>query len=166
MDKSIVEMIAHWSNTAGIPVKTQFEIPSISRYVLSFNLIKEEFEELENAIVKNPLDVDYSELVDALGDLIWVSIRMLMEIGVDPNELISIIYESNMSKFDDNESDAILTFKKYFNEGVDTYSRKNNGYYITYRKSDNKVLKSHMFKLPDFSKLLNSNKDLKTKQNG
>jgi predicted HAD superfamily Cof-like phosphohydrolase len=144
-EKDIVEMIKHWSETFGLPVLTEEQFPEVSRAKLALDLIDEEFLETAEAVgYKN-----FKGTKDGLGDLLWVTIRAMMEFGIDPHEVISKIYESNMSKADVSEEDATITYKRYLDQNIQTYSKKVGDYFITYRLSDNKVLKSHRFQEPD-----------------
>ena len=137
----IVEKIKHWSKVFGLPVNSEEQLPSEDRIALSLLLIDEEFMEVVEAIDNK----DLKEVKDGLGDLLWVTVRMMMECGIDPEEVITEIYKSNMSKADLTQEDAVLTYEKYKKEGIHTYIKKVDNYFITYRSSDNKVLKSHKF---------------------
>lgn len=137
-------MIAHWSQMFNLPIKANSGFPEEKRTNLALKLIREEFNETEiGFITKN-----FKETQDGLGDLLWVTIRAMMELGIDPHETIAAIYESNMSKADLTLEDALITYKKYKEQGIDTYSREKNGLFITYRITDNKVLKSYKFQEP------------------
>jgi NTP pyrophosphatase (non-canonical NTP hydrolase) len=138
-------MIAHWSEVFGLPIKSELAFPDNKRVDLALKLIREELKETEEAIAFK----DLKSTQDGLGDLLWVTIRAMMEFGIDPQETIEKIYESNMSKADVSEEDAIITYKKYMEQGIQTYSKESNGLFITYRFGDNKVLKSHKFKEPE-----------------
>jgi predicted HAD superfamily Cof-like phosphohydrolase len=144
-EKDIIQMIKHWSQVFDLPVKTTFELPSPERIRLCFDLIDEEFMETVSAID----DKNEKEIKDGLGDLLWVTIRAMMEFGIDPQEVITKIYESNMSKADTSEKEAVITYHKYMEQGIHTYSKKVGDHFITYRMSDNKVLKSHKFQEPN-----------------
>ena len=143
--KNVLEMVADWSKTFGLPIKEEEGFPSHERVSLSMKLIREELKETEEAIAFN----SFKDVKDGLGDLLWVTVRAMMEFGIDPDETISSIYKSNMSKADLTQEDAILTYKKYMEQGIQTYCRERNGLYITYRFGDNKVLKSYKFKEPE-----------------
>jgi hypothetical protein len=54
-----------------------------------------------------------------------------------------------MSKADNTLDDAILTYRHYLEQGINTYSKEVRSKFITYRSSDNKVLKSYKFKAPE-----------------
>ena len=143
--EDILGFVSHWSRVFGLPMKKEPGFPSQDRVVLSMKLIREELKETEEAIAFN----DFKETADGLGDLLWVTIRAMMEFGIDPHDTIKKIYESNMSKADTNQDDAIITYKKYMEQGIQTYCKEVDGLFITYRTSDNKVLKSHKFKSPE-----------------
>lgn len=141
----VISMIRDWSEVFDLPIKDTKEFPGMERVGLSMDLINEEFMETLEAIDNR----DITEVQDGLGDLLWVTIRAMMEFGIDPLETIQKIYESNMSKADTTMDDAIITYKYYMEQGIQTYSKDKKGLFITYRTSDNKVLKSHKFKSPE-----------------
>lgn len=142
---TLVEKIESWSKIFGAPIKQEKGFPEPLRVNLALKLIREELKETEEAIAFK----DLKETEDGLGDLLWVVIRAMMEFGMDPEEIIEKIYQSNMSKADQTEEDATITYKKYMEEGVQTYCREREGVYITYRLPDHKILKSHKFKEPE-----------------
>ena len=141
----ITSMIEHWSTVFGLPISKEPRFPDPGRVNLCLKLIREELKETEEAIAFK----DLKETQDGLGDLLWVTIRAMMEFGVDSEKTIKAIYDSNMSKADVSEEDATITYKKYMDQGIQTYCRERKGLFITYRVSDNKVLKSHNFKTPE-----------------
>lgn len=143
--QSMIEKISHWSKVFGLPVRTTPEFPSLDRIALSMKLIREELRETEEAIAFK----DFKETKDGLADLLWVTVRAMYEFGIDPEEAIDAIYKSNMSKADITQEDALITHKKYQEQGIQTYCKEVGGMFITYRFSDHKVLKSYKFKEPD-----------------
>jgi NTP pyrophosphatase (non-canonical NTP hydrolase) len=142
---SIINMIAHWSEVFNLPIKEDEGFPEFNRISLAMKLIREELKETEEAIAFR----DFTETKDGLGDLLWVVVRAMMELGITPEEVIKSIYESNMSKADVSQEDAIITYKMYLDQDIHTYCKERNGLFITYRASDHKVLKSHKFKSPE-----------------
>jgi hypothetical protein len=144
--KDIVQMIKHWSETFDLPILPEEGFPTTDRMKLALDLIDEEFMETAEAVGNRNL----REVKDGLGDLLWVTVRAMMEFGIDPTDTIQRIYDSNMSKADTTDEDATATYKHYLAQDIRTYSRKKDGLFITYRLSDNKVLKSHKFKEPDW----------------
>jgi NTP pyrophosphatase (non-canonical NTP hydrolase) len=150
--KSIVELIENWSKVFNLPISNKKRFPAKKRTELSLGLIEEEFNELKEAI-KNR---DIIEVQDASGDLLWVTIRFMMEHGINPYSTINEIYKSNMTKLDYNSIDAKKTKQNYLDQGVNTYYKKvksnimNCYVYITYRESDDKILKSYTWIPPKF----------------
>jgi len=134
----IVSLIAHWSKTFDLPIKEEKGFPDKSRTTLALRLIEEEYKETFQACAEG----NFKEVEDGLGDLLWVTIRAMMEHGINPLETIERIYTSNMSKADYNQDDAEFTRNKYLREGIKTYYRVVGGTYITYRAFDDKLLKS------------------------
>jgi predicted HAD superfamily Cof-like phosphohydrolase len=137
-------MIKDWSNVFGAPIKETEGFPEIDRMRLSMDLIDEEFMETVQAIDQK----NFAEVKDGLGDLLWVTVRAMMEFGVDPESTIREIYKSNMSKADYTEEDALKTRDKYKDLGIDTYMRVRKDIYITYNAETGKILKSYNFKAP------------------
>jgi NTP pyrophosphatase (non-canonical NTP hydrolase) len=146
MENKIIDYIEHWSTVFGLPVLKEETYPPEDRASLAINLIQEELYETIEAIAKK----DSVEIKDGLGDLLWVTVRAMMEFGIDPHSTIKEIYNSNMSKADDTEEDASATQAYYTTLGTETYQKLVGSYYITYRKFDNKVLKSIRFRKPNF----------------
>jgi hypothetical protein len=137
----IVALIKEWSETFGLPIKKGKGFPSRDRMELAIKLIDEEFLEFLAGVDRR----DIKEVEDALGDLLWVTIRAMMEFGIEPSKTISKIHASNMSKADFSEKDARLTRDKYKEQGINTYMKVVGPAFITYRVGDDKVLKSHKF---------------------
>lgn len=148
--KDVIAMVTKWSNHFGLPIHNKTFFPELAREDISMKLIEEELEELKEGLSNRNI----KEVIDASGDLLWVVIRFMMEYGINPVKTIEAIYESNMSKLDTTEDNATLTYQKYRDEGITTYCKQVGKYYVTYRAEDHKVLKSHKWKEPDFSKLL------------
>jgi len=142
---NIVSLVEDWSNTFGLPIKKGKGFPSRDRMELAIKLIDEEFLEFLSGVDRRNL----KEIEDGLGDLLWVTIRAMMEFGIDPFSTIDSIYKSNMSKADFSDADSRVTRQKYKEQGVDTYTKIVGPAFITYRVGDDKVLKSHKFIEPE-----------------
>jgi NTP pyrophosphatase (non-canonical NTP hydrolase) len=153
-------LIKNWALTFGLEVNDSFDSDRIKGVFSSidYKLIEEEFNELSEACKQE----NVKEIIDAGGDLIWVIIRLFQKLGVSTFEVMRVIYFSNMSKFDIDEKNAHITRKKYLEQGIDCRTEiiKNNDtlIFICKRNSDNKVLKSHLFKEPDFTHIINNKK--------
>jgi len=146
-----IELIEHWRTTFNLPVRKTPSLQDKEGINLSLKLIEEEFNELAEGVRTNNL----VEIIDALGDLMFVVVQMANVIGVDVDDVVRLVYESNMSKLCSTKEIATETVKKYFEEGILTRIEPIGDKYKILRISDNKLLKSIEFKAPDFTKLLN-----------
>ena len=150
----LIEKIKHWRDTFGIETPRRYTELTPEQKERSIALTQSELNELKEATKKN-------DILDGLGDVIWTAIGQCMDHGIDPAELISRIYDSNMSKLCRTESEADETVAAYWmgqhpdkpNESILTYHRKEGKRYVVRRKKDDKVLKSIKFKEPDFTGL-------------
>lgn len=128
--------------------------PKLVEYRLS--LVKEEFDETVDAI-KNK---DFTELVDGLGDIMYVVLGFFSSVGVDADQVFNIIHQSNMSKLCDTEEDAIITVQRYQEEipqryDSPTYRKSDCGtYFVVYNKSTSKILKSYKYTPANFTSVL------------
>lgn len=168
----IAEKIKDWAKTLGAPVR---DIPPNDIFegeiALGWSLISEEAKEFLEHVI-NPVmpvnpnnevvfreEISAAQAADDLGDLLWVTIRLMQQLGLNPDEVISEIYKSNMSKICLTEEDAQKTCQLYaegkhpnkMGEEIECYWKKIDNIYGVFRTSDNKVMKSYKFKEPDFS---------------
>lgn len=161
---TITEKIETWSKVFGAPVLDKPTVPSNDRQSLSVRLIDEEFEEFKDALYRDDDGyVDIKEVADALGDTLWVTIRAMMEFGLDPEAVIDEIYKSNMSKICKNKEEAEQTVAEYRERGIAAYyslvnapdvpRRAGNNFWVVKRESDDKILKSINWKEPDWSSI-------------
>lgn len=141
-----LKKVIDFMTTANQPVVEDPAIPNEKRVKLRLDLIKEELKELEEAIEQKNL----TEIMDAFCDLEYVLLGAIVEFGMKDcfQENFNEVHDSNMSKFDITLEDATLTREKYQNEVVQKYV---NGLYVTFRKEDMKVLKSHSYKPANIS---------------
>jgi len=80
--------------TFGQEVKTRAEFPKEKIVKLRYDLIKEELNELQNAIkIKN-----LKEIADALTDILYVTYGAGHAYGIDLDKCFSEVQRSNMSK--------------------------------------------------------------------
>lgn len=140
----IIKLIKHWSETFGLKCASAKHLPSNSAFDLK--LIEEEFKETWQAAAEGNL----TEYQDGLGDVLWTTVRAMLNAGIDPEDTIEAIYKSNMSKIDNTMEDAQKTKEKYKALGITTYIREVPQGFITCRVSDNKVQKSFLFLEPQF----------------
>lgn len=80
--------------TFGQEVKNKPEFPNTNIQTLRLKLIKEELQELEDAI----LDNDIVAVADALTDILYVTYGAGHSFGVDLDKCFSEVQRSNMSK--------------------------------------------------------------------
>ena len=125
-----------------------------------YDLIKEEFGELRDAMDQN----DKSEIVDALVDILYVTYGYLDALNLDADKCFENVQAANMSKFCLTEVEAQESVKKYLDDKSSPYDsptyryNEKNGLWIVYNKSTGKILKNKNFKPPKFSNLENFSK--------
>lgn len=122
------------------PITKVAAIPDPKRCDLRVELIQEELNELQQAII----DKDLVEVADALCDLQYVLSGAVLEFGMGDMfaELFAEVQRSNMSKACETKDEADLTIKHYADQGTEAYVVVSDGKFLVYRKSDNKTLKS------------------------
>lgn len=132
--------VAEFHKTFGAPIEKEPIIPSPERCELRLNLLKEELKELEEAINDN----DIVEIADALSDIQYVLSGAILEFGMGEKfaDLFSEVQRSNMSKVCKTLEEAEATVAHYAKLNQEGEIKKRGEYYVVYRKSDNKVLKS------------------------
>jgi len=104
-----------------LPMEREPTLLSENRSSLQVHLLAEELEEYKQAI----FDEDIEQIADALGDLVVVAIGAMCEHGLPIERVMRAIYESNMSKLDENNNPIF--------------------------REDGKLLKGPNFKEPDLS---------------
>lgn len=118
---------------------------------LCFDLIKEEVDELEDAITNKNID----EIRDALTDILYVVYGMQYRLGIEGDNDFNIVHSSNMSKLCSTEEEAKQTvnwYKEQYNKGKLTYDTpyyyklkslvNDKEKWVVKNKSTGKVLKS------------------------
>ena len=80
-------------------VKSKAEFPNEKIVKLRYELIEEEFEELNQAIK----DRDLKEVADALTDILYVTYGAGHAFGIDLDKCFKEVQQSNMSKLGTNE---------------------------------------------------------------
>ena len=128
------------------------ENPSLVSYRL--DLIKEEVEELKDAIEKK----DFKETIDALSDILYVVYGAFTCFGINADEAYDLVHKSNMSKLCKNKKEAIATVEYYKNDtryDSPTYRLSPDGkYYVVYNESTSKILKSINYNQVSFDSLI------------
>ena len=102
--------------TFGQEVKIKVEFPEEKIVKLRYDLIKEELNELHNAIeIKN-----LKEIADALTDILYVTYGAGHAYGIDLDKCFKEVQKSNMSKLGEdgkpiyNEKGKVMKGPKYF----------------------------------------------------
>jgi predicted HAD superfamily Cof-like phosphohydrolase len=122
---------------------------------LRFALVEEEFLELGQAIKEH----DFTEVVDALGDMLYVLHGFGHTIGVNMDKAFALIHESNMSKLCKTEQDAIDTVEWYKSRSdkagssPDYRKTKDGKAWLVFDSVSGKVLKSKYYTPVDLSVL-------------
>jgi predicted HAD superfamily Cof-like phosphohydrolase len=102
--------------TFGQEVKNKAEFPNEKITKLRYDLIKEELEELGQAII----DKDIKEVADALTDILYVTYGAGHAFGIDLDKCFEEVQSSNMSKLDANgkpiynENGKVMKGPNYF----------------------------------------------------
>ena len=102
--------------TFGQEVKIKAEFPKEKIVKLRYDLIKEELNELQNAIKTKNL----KEIADALTDILYVTYGAGHAYGIDLDKCFSEVQRSNMSKLGEdgkpiyNEKGKVMKGSKYF----------------------------------------------------
>ena len=102
--------------TFGQEVKIKAEFPKETIVKLRYDLIKEELNELQNAIKTKNL----KEIADALTDILYVTYGAGHAYGIDLDKCFSEVQRSNMSKLGEdkkpiyNKKGKVMKGSKYF----------------------------------------------------
>ena len=102
--------------TFGQEVKNKPKFPKKKIVKLRYDLIKEELNELQNAIKTKNL----KEIADALTDILYVTYGAGHAYGIDLDKCFSEVQKSNMSKLGEdgkpiyNEKGKVMKGSKYF----------------------------------------------------
>ena len=109
--------------TFGQEVKTKPSFSTDKINSLRYDLIKEELEELKEAMENR----DLLEVADALTDILYVTYGAGHAFGINLDKCFEEVQSSNMSKLDEdgkpiyNESGKIMKGPKYFKPDLNKY---------------------------------------------
>ena len=109
--------------TFGQEVKIKAEFPKEKIIKLRYDLIKEELNELQNAIKTKNL----KEIADALTDILYVTYGAGHAYGIDLDKCFSEVQRSNMSKLGDdgkpiyNKKGKVMKGPKYFEPNLNQF---------------------------------------------
>ena len=110
------ELVGQFMETFGQEVKCSPSIPSEEVKNLRIELIREELDELKQAIAEN----DLVEIADALTDILYVTYGAGHSFGLNLDECFREVQASNMSKLDSEgnpiyrEDGKIMKGEDYF----------------------------------------------------
>ena len=110
------QSVKKFMQTFGQEVKDKTEFPNEMIIQLRYELIKEELEELNQALK----DKDMKEVADALTDILYVTYGAGHAFGIDLDKCFEEVQNSNMSKLDENgkpiynEDGKVMKGPKYF----------------------------------------------------
>ncbi len=115
--------VKKFMQTFGQEVKTKASFPDEKIVKLRFELIKEELEELNQAIK----DKDLKEVADALTDILYVTYGAGHAFGINLDECFEEVQNSNMSKLGKdgkpifNESGKVMKGPNYFKPNLNKF---------------------------------------------
>ena len=92
------EDVKKFMETFGQMVRTKPQFPDEKTMQLRFNLIKEELNELEEAMKVK----DLKEIADALTDILYVTYGAGYAYGIDLDKCFKEVQRANMSKLDED----------------------------------------------------------------
>ena len=110
------ESVKKFMKTFGQEVKEKAEFPTDKITSLRYDLIREELDELKEAIDNK----DIKEVADALTDILYVTYGAGHSFGIDLDKCFDEVQRSNMSKLGDdgkpiyNENGKVLKGPNYF----------------------------------------------------
>ena len=108
--------VKKFMETFGQEIKEKASFPNSKITSLRYELIKEELDELKEAIDKK----DIKEVADALTDILYVTYGAGHAFGIDLDKCFDEVQNSNMSKLDENgkpiynESGKVMKGPNYF----------------------------------------------------
>jgi len=133
--------VAEFHRTFNHPILSHPQIPDKKRCGLRISLLREELNELEEAVSKN----DLVEVADALCDIQYVLSGAILEFGMGHKfkDLFEEVQRSNMSKSCSTEQEAKETVEYYLsNHQTECDYEESDGHYLVYRSKDHKTCKS------------------------
>lgn len=136
-----LNQVAEFHKTFKHPIEKEPVIPAEKRCKLRVSLLREELQELEDAIA----DGDLVEIADALCDIQYVLSGAVLEFGMGDKfrTLFDEVQRSNMSKTCATKEEAEATAVHYrTNKATECYIKASGKHWLVFREGDNKTLKS------------------------
>jgi len=148
-----LNQVAEFHKTFKHPIEKEPIIPAEKRCKLRVSLLREELQELEDAIA----DGDLVEIADALCDIQYVLSGAVLEFGMGDKfrTLFDEVQRSNMSKTCATKEEAEATAEHYrSNKETDCYIKASGSHWLVFREGDNKTLKSINYSPADLKSIL------------
>jgi predicted HAD superfamily Cof-like phosphohydrolase len=135
-----LNLVAEFHRTFHHPILEQPTVPGEDRCNLRVALLREELEELQQAVAAR----DIVGIADALCDIQYVLAGAVLEFGLGEkfSALFEEVHRSNMSKVCTTEEEARLTVESHSRSGAACYYRQEGDRWLVYRSADNKTIKS------------------------
>ena len=117
------EKVGLFMKTFGQEVKEKAEFPSNKITSLRYELIKEELDELKDAIEKK----DIKEVADALTDILYVTYGAGHAFGINLDKCFEEVQNSNMSKLGEdgkpiyNDKGKVMKGPNYFKPNLNKF---------------------------------------------
>jgi len=148
-----LNQVAEFHKTFHHPIEAEPIIPAEERCKLRVSLLREELQELEDAIA----DGDLVEIADALCDIQYVLSGAVLEFGMGKQfrALFDEVQRSNMSKTCASKEEAEATAEYYRTKrATECYIKPSGKHWLVYREGDHKTLKSINYSPADLKKML------------
>jgi predicted HAD superfamily Cof-like phosphohydrolase len=137
-----VSEVEEFNATMGKPNNYTPSIPDEKEWMFVYNFILEELEEYKEACQQG----DIVGVLDALCDITYVSLgngAMLHGLKDKVQDAYAEVQASNMSKACKTEEEAQQTVnRRTIEQGMECHYEKQGDYWVVYRTSDRKVMKS------------------------
>lgn len=146
-----VSEVEEFNQVMGKPNNYEPTIPPENEWMFVYNFILEELEEYKEACQKG----DIVGVLDALCDITYVSLgngTLLHGLKDKIQAAYQEVQASNMSKSCKTEEEALETIKIRSAQHGPCHFEKQGEYWIVYRTSDRKVMKSCLYNSPDLFK--------------
>ena len=155
VDPNALSSVAAFHRLFRAPILASPVIPSADRCQLRVSLLKEEVQELADAIKDN----DLVEVADALADIQYVLSGAVLEFGMGGcfKSLFDDVQRSNMSKACKSLEEAEATRAHYKKtKDTDSYAQQiSDDQWLVYRKGDDKALKSVEYSQTNLAPIVN-----------
>ena len=149
-----LKLVAEFHRLFKCPILEAPAIPDPTRCALRVSLLREEVQELADAVAAN----DLVEIADALADIQYVLSGAVLEFGMAScfGSLFDEVHRSNMSKACNDVEEAETTCTHYREKKATEcfYEQAGERQYLVYRAGDRKALKSVKYSECDLKPIL------------